>query len=237
MDDLGFALLFPNAGIELPSLWEAASDRPLSEVDDWGSPDIHRVWSWKDELPVHGLAWYGRFLRGRASFLAPRLLHDLYPRTGEADDFLDAPFGPDARRIAEVLLVEGPTSKVALREAVGADGRKGVARFERALTELSKALVVTQFGTEPQSAGWPSTVLELTARAFDIPQANDGESARDRVASAFLDTMVAARAIDLARTFGWRAAAARAVLEAAVDRGDAVVEDGDYRLATKGGRS
>jgi len=63
VDDVGFALLFPKAGVELPSLWRATTDRTPSEGEgDWG-PDMDRVWRWKDELPRRGLAWYGEFVR------------------------------------------------------------------------------------------------------------------------------------------------------------------------------
>ena len=31
IDDVGFALLFPKAGVELPSLWRATTDRTPSE--------------------------------------------------------------------------------------------------------------------------------------------------------------------------------------------------------------
>lgn len=87
IDDVGFAMLFPKAGVELPTLWQATTDRtPWEGEGDWG-PDMDRVWRWKDELPRRGLAWYGAFVRGRKSFLSPSLLADLYPRTGRPDDF------------------------------------------------------------------------------------------------------------------------------------------------------
>src|SRR6266540_3814451 len=87
VDDVGFALLFPSRGVELPSLLEATSDRTIGQLGvDWG-PDTERVWWWKDELPRRGLAWYGRFLRGRPSLLSRELLADLYPRAGRAGDF------------------------------------------------------------------------------------------------------------------------------------------------------
>src|SRR3972149_6270288 len=43
VEDVGFALLFPNKGIALPSLYDVASDRPLfSPAGDWG-PDAARA--------------------------------------------------------------------------------------------------------------------------------------------------------------------------------------------------
>lgn len=183
VEDVGFALLFPKAGVELPSLWDAASDRPIRALgEEWG-PDAERVWGWKDELPRRGLAWYGRFLRGRPSFLSPALLADLYPRSGRPDDFDEQPLSPEARRIARILLRSGPQPTSALREALDAQGRRGGERFEAALTELGRRLVVTHFGVEDEGAGWPSAVLELTARAFRIPRRRDPERARLRAAA------------------------------------------------------
>jgi hypothetical protein len=225
VDDVGFALLFPSRGVELPSLFEATSDRTIEHLGvDWG-PDTERVWGWKDELPRRGLAWYGRFLRGRPSVLSPSLLADLYPRRGRPDDFAEDPaLGPDARRIAEIVLLSGPTSTAALREALDAYGTRGQARFNRALGELGRSLVVTHLGTEEQGAGWPAAVLELTARVFDVRStAKARAGARTRASQRFLDTVLAARAHELGNTFGWGAAAARAQLDELVRAGGAVL--------------
>jgi hypothetical protein len=207
IDDVGFALLFPARGVELPCLFNAATDHPAESVAtiEW-EPDGARVWGWKDELPLHGLAWSGKFLRGRASFLSPVLLADLYPRSGIPEDFAEAALSTDARHVAEILLLSGPSPTVALREALGLEGKQGQTRFAHAATELARALVVTNYGTQDVGRGWPSTVLELTARAF--PKLGRGDDRR--AAEAFLDTMVEARPADLARAFGWPVARARA---------------------------
>lgn len=221
VDDVGFALLFPKARLALPSLWEAASDRPLSSLpQDWG-PDIERVWRWKDELPKRRRAWYGRFLHGRPSFLSPALLAELYPRAGRPDDFREAGLGRDARRIAEVLLASGPTSSAVLRQAVGLDGKAGGARFSQALSELGRELVVTHFGAQDEGSGWPAAVLELSARAFRLRVPRGPDAARLAAAARFLDTMIAARPADLARAFGWTTSESRVVFEELERRGGA----------------
>lgn len=210
IDDVGFALLFAARGIELPDLWSMAV-----REDGWG-PAAERAWAWKDELPSQGRAWYGPFLRGRKGFLAPDLLADLYPRTGEEHDFQEADLSPDAARIAELILVGGPASKGELREATGLEGKRNNAAFERALTELGRALVVTHRGVRDQPGrAWPSAVLELTARAFEVPSAGEPSERRARTAARFLATMVEATPNELARTFGWPVAQARAAIEEA----------------------
>lgn len=226
--DVGFALLFPREGIALPSLWDATSDRPFREAwEDWGD-DGWRVWGFKDELPVEGLAWYGHFLRGRPSFLAPDLLADLYARAGRPDDYRDEPLDEDAHRIAEVILASGPTSRAVLRDAVGLWGKAGNTRLNRAVDRLGRRLVVTHHGTSDEGGAWPSTVLELTARAFRVSSKRTPREKRARAAGRFLRTMAGARATDLARAFGWETAEARVALDGLVQTGDAAREGPVY---------
>jgi hypothetical protein len=223
IEDVGFALLFPNKGVALPSLYDVASDRPLfSPAGDWG-PDADRVWDWKDELPRRGLAWYGKFLRGRPSLLAPSLLGDLYPRRGRPEDFEEIPLSPRAHRIARILLRSGPQSTTALREALDVEGKRATEEFQRALAELGRALVITHFGTADEGGSWPVPVLELTARAFRIPP--PGRRSRLRAAERYLDTMVAAKPSELASAFGWAVDEARGLLETLVRGGRASRDD------------
>jgi hypothetical protein len=220
VQDVGFALLFPARGVDRPSLYHAATDRLTGtfwEVE-WG-PDAERVWGWKDELPLRGLAWYGKLLTGRASLVAPGLLADLYPRSGHPDDFTEATLSEEARRIAEVLLLSGPTSTAALREILSMEGRRGQARFSSAVSELGRGLVVTNYGVEAKSGGWPAAVLELTARVFEVPGRGTLEERRTSAARTFLRTVVEAEPALLARCFGWPAADARRHLDRARTRG------------------
>jgi hypothetical protein len=81
-------------------------------------------------------------------------------------------------------------------------------------------------------AGWPSVVLELTARAFDLGGRDPDEAARRlRVARRFLDTMLVASNRELASVYGWPPAPARAALDKLVGGGEAVLEAGAYRPA------
>ena len=235
ISDVGFALLFPKSALALPSLWEAASDRSVGEsAEEWG-PEIQRVWGWKDELPLRKLAWSGRFIRGRQSFLSPALLADLYPRSGRPDDFGDWPLGTDAQRIASVLLRSGPLPTAVLRPAVNLEGKQGGARFSKALSELGRGLVITHFGTEQENSGWPSAVLELTTRVFDIPARRDLEEGRRDAAERFLQTMVFTRPIEMALAFGWTPAEARAILSELASRGAAVREGTGFRPSEAAG--
>jgi hypothetical protein len=214
VDDVGFSLLFPARNVEFPSLYNAATERAAGTAWDieWG-PDAERIWGWKDELPLRGLAWYGKFLTGRASLVSRDLLADLYPRAGRPDDFTQAPLSDDARRIAEMLLLSGPTATGTLREALGLDGKKGQSRFSTAVGELGRQLVITNYGVEEARGGWPAAVLELTSRVFKVPSRGTGENRRLRATETFLRTMIEAEPAQLSKAFGWPVAEARRTLE------------------------
>jgi hypothetical protein len=162
------------------------------------------VWTWKDELPKNGLAWYGKFLYRRASLLSPRLLAELYAGPGEPDDHEAYDLSPTAHRIAEALLL-GPLPSSALRELVG-----DRSRYDRAITELQRELLVTSAGTREQRAGWPAGVVELTCRLFDV----GGRFNRAAAVAGFSATMVQTTPRELAKAFGWPLAVARTELDA-----------------------
>lgn len=208
VDDVGFAVLFGGAKAAYPCLREVSRDdsAPMLKAG-WGE-DLEMMWTWKDELPVLGRAWLGRYLGGKQTLLAPALLADLYEFDGEPDDFDAAnDLSPTARMVAELLLAEGPTPTGAGRAMLGMAAKT----FDRGVAELGRRLLVTHYGVHDTGSGWPSCVLELTARVFDVP-APGGRATRDAAAAArYVDTMVQATPRDLKRAFGWpidRAAAA-----------------------------
>ncbi|MET8536478.1 hypothetical protein ABZV67_32550 [Streptomyces sp. NPDC005065] len=225
--DLGFCLLFGDKAASLPSLREAGRDDEAKLLPAGWGEDLELVWTWKDMLPTEQRAWCGRFLGGRQSLLSPRMTDLLYPHAGEPDDFQDVALSPEAKKVAEHLLLEGPTSMRVVREAFGLDS-KGA---QKILTELGRELLITNFGTRQDGPGWPSCVIELTSRVFfDSPGARKGPSRKD-AALVFLDTMVEATPRELARTFRWTAKDTSALLDGLVRGGQVESEDRYYRLS------
>lgn len=215
--DVGLALLFPAEPIALPSLWEAVAGADIEPFADGTMGDTEgRVWGWKDLLPLDGAAWYGKLLRGRASFLSPDLVALLYRGQGRPDDHAAAELSPEAHRLADALVAEPQPSSV-LRELAGR-------RYDRAIRELQRALLVTGAGVREQSTGWPAAVFDLTCRRFDVGGRYDETAATRR----FLDTVLAAAPADLARAFGWPIPAARARLDELVASGAATRDGARY---------
>lgn len=205
VDDVGFALLFPATRADAPSLWEAVAGQDAIPFADGMGPAETKLWTWKDELPLAGLAWYGRFVYNRASLLSPRLLAALYAGAGEPTDHEAFALPEEAHRIAEALMID-PLPSAALREIIGDRGR-----YDRAMVALQRHLLVTSAGVRAHRTGWPATVIELTCRLFDVGGRLDYPYAAER----FLDTMVEATPGELTRAYGWSAATACTELDAA----------------------
>ena len=215
---LGFVLAFPAEEIMLPSLFEAvAGPDAVAWQDGMGEPES-LVWDYKDALPAAGAAWSGKLLHRRASLISPDLLKLLYEGEGESDDHHAFDLSREAHQIAAALQ-GGPLPTSALRELIG-----NRSRYDRAIGELHRRLLVSSAGVREQAAGWPVVMVELTCRVFDVGGRSDRAAATQR----FLGTVLAATPQQLAKAFAWSPAAARAALESLVDSGRARVESGVY---------
>ena len=224
--DVHCALLFPFEAVALPSLWEAIAGPDEVPFATWGTNE-DRVWGWKDELPAQGLAWYGKLVRKRATLVSPALLTDLYPSDGNPDDHRHLPLEADARRVAAAL-AGGAMPQSILREDVGLAGKQGKARFDRAMIELQRHVLVTHAGVWEQDSGWATAMIALTSSVFDVGGRHDPVAA----AAKYLATALEATPADLGRSFAWPLADALAALTALVSRGDAVETARHFRPVT-----
>jgi hypothetical protein len=212
VDDVGFALLFPSDRVLLPSLWEAVAGEDAEPFATGMERNEQRVWAWKDELPLRRLAWYGNFVAGRGSFLSPRLLRLLYPAYGDVDDHEQLDLSPTAHEVAAAL-IDGPLPSATLRVLIGDRNR-----YQRAVVELQRQLLVTNAGVQEQAAGWPSAVIDLTCRRFDVGNGQDQLEAAGR----YLEVVLDASAAELARAFHWPVSEAQGHLETLTRSGRAV---------------
>jgi hypothetical protein len=174
LGEVGLALLYPSADHVLPSLWEAVAGRVPVEWavrDAEGTfvsftPEMARVWSWKDELPAGRRACAGLHLARTSALVAPPLVAPLYAltgRTGEPDDFRAAELGPLELAVAEASLDAGrPLTRRELRLLVGAEKRL----VDRAVNALQRKLVLTNAGSTDAESGWRSTLHDLFARRW-----------------------------------------------------------------------
>ena len=141
VEEVGFASALTDARRPGPSLFIAVCGRrdarlPRNVQKD---PEASHAWVLKDELLRRGKVYYAKLARGRATFVAPRLIpafHALWgvPRKQEAEAL-----SPDARAILRVLRREWEMASSDLHAESGVADR---ARFARALDELQACMKV-----------------------------------------------------------------------------------------------
>jgi hypothetical protein len=197
IEEVGFALLFPSDSIDAPSLFDVVKGAAVERWSEGSAESL--IWGWKDELPLTGRAWYGKFAYRRASMLAPLLLAALYEGDGEIDDHRHLDLSPAAHRIADALAT-GALPTPVLREVAG-DKRD----YERGIGELHRSLLITTAGVDEQRAGWPAAIVELTCRQFDV----GGRLDRAYATKRFLDTVNEPTPRALSRAFNWSLPLAR----------------------------
>jgi hypothetical protein len=159
--------------------------------------------------------------------VSPALLTDLYPGAGKSDDHRRVPLEADARRVAAAL-GGGAMPQSILREDVGMAGKQGKARFDRAMIELQRHVLVTHAGVWEQDAGWATAMIALTSSVFDVGGRHDPVAA----AAKYLATALEVTPADLGRAFAWPLADAQAALAALASRGEAVETGRRYRPVT-----
>ena len=141
IEQVGFAACLTDARKPGPSLYVAVCGRrdavmPRNVQKD---PESSRTWQLKDELMRRGTVYYGKLTRGKAMFIAPRMVpyfHALWGmRRAEEATRLSA----DARAVLRVLRNEWEMATPDLRTDSGVTDRKA---FQKAIDELQAAMIV-----------------------------------------------------------------------------------------------
>lgn len=225
VDRAGLALVFGKAGVPLPSLHEAvagAGARWVDEREDGKlamTPELAKVWAWKDELAEERLACAGKHVRGWPALVSLALLPSLYALTGRAGtaaDFRDAVLPPLERDVAEAVLSSAPADALDVRRAIGV---RDAGRVGRAIDSLQRHLVLTRAGTIRREQGWPGNAYDVLARRYPLGRLPAPDEARANVAAAILRTAGDLTAADLSRVLGCSRAESNAALDRAKSEG------------------
>jgi len=235
IEERGLITFWPIKGIDLPSLWTAvAGDRPVAEVhDDPG----HVTWGWKDALIPMKRVYYGKFLRGKATFASLALLPHLYalsPRVADLDDYRLAyeagHLTHEARLIGDALLEHGPLHTIELRKRAHLSSSAIKSRFDRALTDLQRGLWIVPVGIAEAGAWHYAFTYELFDRWFEnvpgVARSIRTAEARRTVLGSCLRSVGAAEDNALARLLNWPVAQVRTTLQGLSGEGKAISQDG-----------
>ena len=215
IETVGFCVLFPVQNVPLPSLYFAVARRSNARWDKYAQ----LIWEWKDDLPKKRRAFYGKYFKGRGSFLSLKFLPCFLATQGtavpasEAEKFYDAGhISHDALELWQALAEHGAVPTLELRHACRMESQAGNKRFKKAMLELQGLLIVTHSGAEQETGAWASNRFDLVARVFpqQVAQARkiSPESARTAIAVQYKTLYPNAAPAQIARLFAWTKAQA-----------------------------
>ena len=208
-----FIFFWPVKGIDLPSLWSAtAGNRPVAAERDDPS---HVTWGWKDSMLDKRQWYYGKLLRGKATFVSLKTIPYFYAlsdRVGDLDDYVfaydEGNLTWEEKSIADALLKHGALNTLELRRQSQLAARSAKSRFERALSSLQRGLWILPIGISEAGAWkyafryqlfdrWLPDVVEI-ARSIRIAEAYK------ELTSYYLDSVGASDAKAIAKLFRWK---------------------------------
>lgn len=141
IEQVGFAACLTDSRRPGPSLYVAVCGRrdavmPRHVQKD---PEASLTWALKDELVKRGKVYYAKLARGKAMFLAARMIPYFHAVWGVRRSDETQRLSKDARAILRVLRNEWEMSTADLRDESGVKDRNA---FTRALDELQAAMIV-----------------------------------------------------------------------------------------------
>jgi hypothetical protein len=231
IEDVGFCEALTDSRRPGPSLYVAVCGRrdahmPRNVQKD---PESRLAWTIKDDVMRRGRYFYGKVLRGRSTFIAPRLIPFFNALWGVPRRLEKTYLSSDSQLILKIMRNEWEMGTRDLREESGIKER---ARFDKALTELQKTLKVI-----PTDVLYEPTFTYI----WSIPEARfpdqlsevvDREVALREIARAYLGAAGMTVRGELARVTGLRSPEAGLGNWALVDEGFAQrLVPGVYKLA------
>jgi hypothetical protein len=231
VESVGFCFAMTDARRPGPSLYVAVCGRrdahmPRNVQKD---PESSATWLLKDEVMRRGRVLYAKLSKGRATFVAPRLVPHFNALWGVARREEAKALSADARAILKVLRKEWEMATADLRKESRVEDR---ARFTRALDELQRALKVVP--QEVLYEPWFTYIWTLAEARFaaELSTRVRREVALREVARAYLECAGMTLLGELAKVAGLSRPDAGKGNHALVREGFAErVETGVYRLS------
>jgi len=139
IEEVGFCETLTDSRRPGPSLYVAVCGRrdahmPRNVQKD---PESRLAWAIKDDVMRRGKCFYGKLLRGRSTFIAPRLIPFFNALWGMPRKQEKKMLSADAQAILKIMRREWEMASRDLREESGILPR---ARFDKAMTELQRSL-------------------------------------------------------------------------------------------------
>lgn len=141
VEDLGFCLALTDSRTNLPSVYIAVCGRrdahsPRNVQKDY---EMSLAWELKDEVMQRGKIYYGKLCKGRAMFVAPRLIPYFNAVWGVRKNQEKWALSDDAVKVLKLLRKEWEMGTSDLRTATKIETRQ---KLTKALDELQRAMKV-----------------------------------------------------------------------------------------------
>jgi len=212
VNEHGFVYFWPIKGIDLPSLWTAvAGDRPVADKhDDPG----HITWGWKDDALDKKVWYYGKILRGKATFISLEIAPYFYALSenygSPEEDYLiayqEGRLTQASKQVYETLLDNGALNTLDLRKMAKLSNAKD-SEFNKALQQLQMDFKILPVGVAQAGAWKYSHIYEIVTRHY--PNLSEqvrkiAESqARAKLIGLYFNLVGAAQLRDVNKLFGW----------------------------------
>ncbi len=202
IEDLGFCLTLTDSRTALPSVYVAVCGRrdahtPRNVQKDY---ECSLAWTLKDEVMMRGKVYYGKLCKGRAMFVAPRLVPVFNAIWGVPKKEEKVHFSEDANKILKVLRKEWEMGTSDLRDEAKIENRasltKELEKLQRTLKVIPQEVLYqpkfTYIWTLPE-ARFPKEMAKKIAR----------ETAVKEIAKAYLKMCGMTLLGDLSKAFGF----------------------------------
>lgn len=195
--ELGFVLLMPISGTELPSIHTATRDQ-------WS------WWDWKQTLPGRKACYYAKILRRRGTFIAWKSFPSFYAAYADPRSYRhlyrDGLLDRAEKQVLDLLDAQGPLMTRDIRLAFGPRSKANTRRVKSMLVSLQTRFLITTAGGDTE--GWSHHRWDLVDRwvpagALAAARALSQGEARAALVARFVENVVATTPADIAWTFGW----------------------------------
>jgi hypothetical protein len=195
--ELGFVLLMPVAGAELPNIHRATAR-------EWS------WWDWKQTLPGRRACYYAHVLRSRGTFISWHWFPFFSAAYGDGRSyqrlFREGLLDRDEKRVLDMLEENGPMMTSEVRVAFASRSKQNTRRVKAILVDLQRRFLITAAGGDTE--GWSHhrwDLVERWVRPDLLAQESgiDRAGAREKLISQFIRNVVATTDADIAWLFGW----------------------------------
>jgi hypothetical protein len=232
IERVGFAACMTDVRRPGPSLYVAVCGRrdavmPRNVQKD---PESSLTWTLKDELLARGKVYYAKLTRGKATFIAPRMIPHFQALFGVRRSEEPKRLSKTARAVLHALRKEWEMATSDLRTDSGVKDRT---KFNRALDELQAAMLVVPGGVFYEPKFTYTWTLAIGRFPDEMRQRIKREVALREIARSFLSGAGLTIPGELARVTGLSRRDAGLGNRALVAEGYAtMLSPGTYRVAT-----